>query len=92
MEKIIAELHVQCPEDKENQLTLALRTAIQAATAESTCGVLITRHHYGRFTVALSRTVPYGQTHELDLVVTNTNGTAPPLSARGLRPQSATYS
>jgi hypothetical protein len=73
--KFIAELHVQNPEDKETQLALALRTAIQAATAEKNCGVLITRHHYSKFTVALSRMVPYGQTHELDLVVTNTDGT-----------------
>jgi hypothetical protein len=75
LQKIIAELHVHNPEDKETQLTLALRIAIQAATAEKTCGVLITRHHYGKFTVALSRMVPYGQTHELDLVVTNTDVT-----------------
>jgi hypothetical protein len=67
MQRIIAGLHVQNPADKETQLTLALRAAIKAAKAEKTCGVLVTRHHYAKFTVALSPTVPYGQTHELDL-------------------------
>jgi hypothetical protein len=67
MQRIIADLHVQSPADKETQLTLALGTAIKAATAEKTCGVLVTRHHYTKFTVSLSPTVPYGQTHELDL-------------------------
>lgn len=67
MQRIIADLLVRDPSDKENQLTLALGTAIQAAKAEKSCGVLVTRHHYAKFTVSLSSTVPYGQTHELDL-------------------------
>ena len=67
MQRIIADLHVQNRAEKETQLTLALGTAISAAKTEKTCGVLITRHHYTQFTVALSPTVPYGQTHELDL-------------------------
>ena len=75
MQRIIADLHVQNRAEKETQLTLALGTAISAAKTEKTCGVLITRHHYTQFTVALSPTVPYGQTHELDLVVTNTDVT-----------------
>ncbi|MCI9870473.1 hypothetical protein [Arthrobacter humicola] len=70
MQKIIADLQVQNPADKENQLTLALITAIKAAKTEKTFGVLITRHHYAKFTVGLSPTVPYGQTHELDLAPT----------------------
>ncbi|MCO4253733.1 hypothetical protein [Pseudarthrobacter cellobiosi] len=72
MPTIIADLLVQHPADKETQLKLALGTAIQAAKVEKTCGVLVTRHHYGKFTVALSPTVPYGQTYELDLVTTAT--------------------
>lgn len=70
MQTIIADLLVQNPADKETQLTLALGTAIQAAKVEKACGVLVTRHHYAKFTVALSSTVPYGQTYELDLVTT----------------------
>lgn len=67
MEAIIAELQIQSPADREIQLSLALQAAIEAAKAEKTCGVLVTRHDYARFTIALSPTVPYGQTHELDL-------------------------
>lgn len=70
MQTIIADLSVQDPADKETQLTLALEAAIQAAKVEKACGVLVTRHHYAKFTVALSPTVPYGQTYELDLVTT----------------------
>lgn len=67
MQRIIADLVVQNPADKEVQLTTALGTAIQAAKVDKACGVLLTRHDYARFTVALSPKVPYGQTHELDL-------------------------
>lgn len=67
MQHIIADLLVKDPADKENQLTSALGAAIQAAAVEKVCGVLVTRHHYAKFTVALCPTVPYGQTHEVDL-------------------------
>jgi hypothetical protein len=72
MQTIIADLLVQDRVDKETQLKLALGNAIQAAKVEKTCGVLVTRHQCGKFTVALSPTVPYGQTYELDLVTTAT--------------------
>ncbi|MCO4255925.1 hypothetical protein [Pseudarthrobacter cellobiosi] len=67
MQRIIADLLVRDPADKETQLTFALETAIQEAKVNKACGVLVTRHHYTQFTVALSPTVPYGQTYELDL-------------------------
>jgi hypothetical protein len=67
MQKIVADIFAQDPADKETQLTLALEAAIRAAEAQKACGVLVTRHHYSKFTVALSPTVPYGLTHELDL-------------------------
>jgi hypothetical protein len=70
MQTIIAEIQVQDSADKETQLTLALESAIQAAKVKKACGVLVTRHHYARFTVALSPQVPYGQTYELDLAST----------------------
>lgn len=67
MQRIIADFLVQNHTDKEAQLTIALGAAIRAAKAEKAYGVLVTRHHYARFTVGLSPTVPYGQTYELDL-------------------------
>lgn len=67
MQRIIADLVVQDPADKEVQLTLAVGAAIHAAKVDKACGVLLTRHDYASFTVALSPKVPYGQTYELDL-------------------------
>lgn len=67
MQRIIADLFVRDAADKETQLALALEAAIQAAEVQKACGVLVTRHHYSKFTVALSPTVPYGLTYELDL-------------------------
>ncbi len=67
MERIIADLVVRDAADKEAQLASALGVAIQEASRGKVCGVLLTRHHYSRFTVTLSPSVPYGQTHELDI-------------------------
>lgn len=67
MQRIIADLFVRDPADKETQLALALEAAIQAAGVQKACGVLVTRHQYSKFTVALSPAVPYGLTYELDL-------------------------
>ncbi|MDQ0029907.1 hypothetical protein J2S89_001729 [Arthrobacter bambusae] len=67
MQSVVAELEVENSTDAEAQLSLALGSAISAARSERNCGVLVTRHQYTRFTVALSSTVPYGETRELDL-------------------------
>jgi hypothetical protein len=67
MERIIADLVVRDAADREAQLKSALGVAIQEASLDKVCGVLLTRHHYARFTVALSPNVPYGQTFELDI-------------------------
>lgn len=68
MKTLIADLFVRNPADRDLQLSSAVASAIHAAKADKNCGVLITRHHYSRFTVTLSATVPYGQTYELDLL------------------------
>lgn len=68
MQTLIADLFCLNPVDRDEKLSSALASAIHAATAEKDCGVLITRHRYSRFTVALSTTVPYGQTRERDLM------------------------
>ena len=34
------------------------------AIAHGALGILVTRHHPGRYTVALSDSVPFGETHE----------------------------
>lgn len=68
MPTLIADLYVQNPVDRDDQLSSALAHAIHAALSAKNRGILITRHHYSRYTVALSPAVPYGQTHELDLL------------------------
>lgn len=67
MQKLIADFSVRDHADKENKLALALESAIHAAKVDKNQGVLVTRHAYDQFTVALSSNVPYGHTHELDL-------------------------
>jgi hypothetical protein len=67
MERIVADLSVHNRADKDAQLALAHISAVSAATADKVCGVLVTRHQPSKYTVALSRDVPYGQTYELDL-------------------------
>lgn len=68
MKEFIADVEVHNAAEKDVQLTFALTNAIHAAQKDGTCGVLVTRHQYTKFTVSLSPTVPYGQTRELDLV------------------------
>ncbi|MDQ0769483.1 hypothetical protein QF031_002232 [Pseudarthrobacter defluvii] len=68
MPKLIADLFVQNPVERDDQLSAAVANAIHAAKADKSRGVLITRHHYSRFSVTLCPTVPYGQTRELDLL------------------------
>jgi hypothetical protein len=38
--------------------------AREHAVKESRHGILVTQHSYSSYTVAVSRDVPYGQTHE----------------------------
>jgi len=68
MPKLIADLLVRNPVERDDQLSAAVAHAIQTAEADKSRGVLVTRHHYSRFSVTLSPTVPYGQTRELDLL------------------------
>ena len=42
----------------------AITLAESVAHKEGCCGVLVTRHDYGRFSVTISPEVPYGTTQE----------------------------
>jgi hypothetical protein len=68
MPTLIADLFVQNPIDRDDQFSSALERAIAAASGAKDRGILITRHHYSRYTITLSPTVPYGETREHDLV------------------------
>ncbi|MFJ5956102.1 hypothetical protein ACIQC5_09100 [Paenarthrobacter sp. NPDC092416] len=46
-------------------LDRAVDTLIESAAADASCGILVTRHEPGTYTVALDESVPFGQTHEV---------------------------
>jgi hypothetical protein len=46
------------------ELEEAINLAESVAREQGTCGVLVTRHDYGRFSVTISPEVPYGVTQE----------------------------
>ncbi|MET3809901.1 hypothetical protein [Arthrobacter sp. UYEF3] len=45
-------------------LETAVNTLIASAVQEGRCGIRVTRHEPGAYTVALDETVPFGETHE----------------------------
>lgn len=45
-------------------LDRAVTALIETAAASGECGILVTRHEPGNYTVALDPSVPFGQTHE----------------------------
>ncbi|VXB78116.1 conserved hypothetical protein [Arthrobacter sp. 9AX] len=48
----------------ENDLNAAVDMVRQYAMQEGRHGIMVTQHGYTSYTVAVSRDVPYGQTHE----------------------------
>jgi hypothetical protein len=58
------------------QLDDAITLAESMARKEGRCGVLVTRHDYGRFSVTISPEVPYGTTQEAQDWDSNTNRSA----------------
>jgi len=42
----------------------AVAELIEVAAKDATCGILVTRLHPGRYTVALDESVPFGETYE----------------------------
>ncbi|MCU1518333.1 MAG: hypothetical protein JWQ75_3054 [Pseudarthrobacter sp.] len=42
----------------------AVAALIETATKDAACGILVTRLHPGRYTVALDESVPFGETYE----------------------------
>ncbi|WP_411375005.1 hypothetical protein ACLH0K_00905 [Arthrobacter sp. MPF02] len=46
------------------ELEEAITLAESVAREQGCCGVLVTRHDYGRFSVTISPEVPYGTTQE----------------------------
>jgi hypothetical protein len=42
----------------------AVAELIESAAKDAACGILVTRLHPGRYTVALDESVPFGETYE----------------------------
>ena len=51
-------------EEIHDGLDRAVDALIESAAADANCGILVTRHEPGTYTVALDESVPFGQTHE----------------------------
>jgi hypothetical protein len=68
LETLITEFVVTSPEQRDIQLYDALSLAKAKALLDQEKGILITRMDFGRFSVSLSASVPYGYIHELDQV------------------------
>lgn len=48
----------------DDYLNSAVDLARQHAATKARCGILVTRHAYDTYTVAVSESVPFGETHE----------------------------
>lgn len=65
-EKLIADFVVATLEERDFELNRALSTARSITSMDARLGVLVTRHDFWRFSVALTAEVPYGQIQERD--------------------------
>lgn len=61
---VVLEITAHDPHTLENDLNSAVEIAREQAMKECRHGILVTRHGYTSYTVAVSRDVPFGQTHE----------------------------
>ncbi|HET8877972.1 MAG TPA: hypothetical protein VFN00_00835 [Arthrobacter sp.] len=52
-------------QDVHHGLENAVNTLIASAAVERRCGIRVTRHEPGAYTVSLDDTVPFGETHEV---------------------------
>ena len=68
MHNLIADLHVESKADMDRRLTDAVAGAIQTAEITAHHGVLVTRHNFSHFTVAISPSVPFRVVKERDLI------------------------
>ncbi|OAE00574.1 hypothetical protein [Arthrobacter sp. OY3WO11] len=50
--------------DVHTGLEEAVAELIEVAAQDAACGILVTRLHAGRYTVALDESVPFGETYE----------------------------
>ncbi len=58
------DLEFSSADEVHKGLESAVATLIESAAKDAACGILVTRLHPGRYTVALDESVPFGQTYE----------------------------
>lgn len=68
---IVANFRVGCKAEMDEKLDSAVAAARREAFVDRTLGVLVTRHDFGQFSVALSPAVPFGLIREPDHVCRN---------------------
>ncbi|MFP3579656.1 hypothetical protein [Arthrobacter sp. fls2-241-R2A-200] len=65
---IIAEREIRLSFSKADEIHDGLERAVEAlinnAAVDADCGIMVTRHEPGTYTVALDESVPFGQIHE----------------------------
>lgn len=61
---MLLEITAYDPQTLENELNAAEAAARTLAMQDRDHGILVTRHNHTTYTVALSREIPYGETHE----------------------------
>ncbi|WP_427016435.1 hypothetical protein ACQCSX_17115 [Pseudarthrobacter sp. P1] len=61
---LVLEITAHDPDTIENDLNTAEAIARARAMQDRRHGILVTRHDCTSYTVAVSRDVPYGETHE----------------------------
>lgn len=58
------QLHFLSVDELQRGLDAAVESLIDAAMRNGKCGILVTRHQPGHYTVALDESVPFGETIE----------------------------
>jgi hypothetical protein len=68
MEHIVADLILSSASELDIKLNHAVNKAIDLGRRDGQNGILVTRHDYSTFAVALTSEVPYGLIHEHDKI------------------------
>lgn len=59
------QLYFSSGDELQRGLDAAVESLINAAMLDGRCGILVTRHQPGNYTVALDESVPFGETLEV---------------------------
>ncbi|UOD81607.1 hypothetical protein [Paenarthrobacter ureafaciens] len=69
--QIFTDIRVKQPTEIDEKLEAAVRAAQRDARTKGSDGVLVIRHSFEHYSVALSPDVPFGQTYERDQAIRN---------------------